>query len=56
MFTPIGFFAPQVTGFDPTLGGTLTPAYWWDFTDSSTMTLTSTTVNTITDKIAIELC
>ena len=52
MFTPIGFFAPQQTGFDPTLGGTLNVLYHWDFTDSSTMNLTGTTVNSISDKIS----
>ena len=52
MFTPIGFFASQAGGeFDPTLGGALTVAYHWDFTDSSTMTLTGTDLDTITDKV-----
>ena len=57
MFTPIGFFkAPSATSFDPTLGGTLSLAYHWDFTDSSTMTLSGTDVDTITDKVgSIEL-
>lgn len=50
MFTPIGFFAPSAAGFDPSLGGTLSVAYWWDFTDSSTMSLTGTDVDSITDK------
>jgi len=52
MFTPIGFFAPSAAGFDPTLGGTLSVAYHWDFTDSSTMTLTGTDVTDITDKVS----
>lgn len=45
MFTPIGYFAPPAgaAGFDPTLGGTLTPYMWYDFTDSSTMTFSSGT-------------
>ena len=53
MFTPIGFFAPQGGGggFDVTLGGTLSVAYHWDFTDSSTMTLSGTDVTAITDKV-----
>jgi hypothetical protein len=54
MFTPIGFFAPQAgggDGFDVTLGGTLTVAYHWDFTDSSTMTLSGTDLDDITDKV-----
>ena len=50
MFTPIGFFAAE-GGFDPTLGGTLSLAYHWDWTDSSTMTLTGTDVDDITDKV-----
>jgi hypothetical protein len=51
MFTPIGFFAPQgAAGFDPSLGGTLSTLYWWDFTDSSTMTLSGTDIDDITDK------
>lgn len=51
MFTPTGFFAPAAGGFDPTLGGTLSLAYHWDWTDSSTMTLTGTDVDDITDKV-----
>jgi len=51
MFTPIGFFAPSAAGFDPTLGGTLSVAYHWDFTDSSTMTLSGTDLDNITDKV-----
>lgn len=52
MFTPTGFFrTPAPTGFDPTLGGTLSLAYHWDWTDSSTMTLTGTDVDDITDKV-----
>ena len=55
MFTPIGFFAPQGGGsFDITLGGTLTAALHWDFTDSSTMTLSGTDVDDITDKVGSE--
>src|SRR5210317_2299006 len=51
MFTPTGFFAPEGGGFDPTLNGTLSLAYHWDWTDSSTMTLTGTDVDDITDKV-----
>tara|TARA_R110000803_G_scaffold185668_1_gene248032 strand:- start:1051 stop:1863 length:813 start_codon:yes stop_codon:yes gene_type:complete len=51
MFTPIGFFSPQGGSFDPTLGGTLSVNYHWDFTDSSTMTLSGTDVTDITDKV-----
>ena len=51
MFTPIGFFAPSGGVFDVTLGGTLTAAYHWDFTDSSTMSLTGNALDSITDKI-----
>jgi hypothetical protein len=51
MFTPIGFFAPQgAAGFDPSLGGTLSVKYHWDFGDSSTMTLSGTDILDITDK------
>ena len=51
MFVPVGFFAPSAAGFDPTLGGTLSVAYHWDFTDSSTMTLSGTDLDGITDKV-----
>jgi len=38
-------------GFDPTLGGTLSPYYWFDFTDSSTMVFSSgVNISTITSK------
>ena len=37
--------------FDPTLGGTISPAHWYDFTDSSTMTLDgSNKINIISSK------
>ena len=49
MFVPIGFFA-AAGEFDPSLGGSLSTLYWWDFTDSSTMTLTGTDIDDITDK------
>ena len=51
MFVPVGYFAPSAAGFDPTLGGTLSVAYHWDFTDSSTMTLSGTDLDGITDKV-----
>ena len=55
MFTPTGFFKPAAaTSFDPSLGGTLSVAYHWDWSDSSTMTLSGTDVDDITDKIAGE--
>lgn len=41
---PFGFLAGAAGGgpaFDPTLGGTLSPYFWYDFTDSSTMTFSS---------------
>jgi len=51
MFTPIGYFAAAApTAFDPSLGGTLTVNHWWDFTDSSTMTLSGTNITSISDK------
>lgn len=43
-FIPFGYYkAPAAGGaaFDPTLGGTLTPYFWYDFSDSSTMTFSS---------------
>ena len=52
MFTPIGFYAAAAGGFDPTLGGTLSVKYHWDFTDSSTMNLSGTDINSITDKVS----
>jgi len=51
MFTPTGFFKPAAVRFDPTLDGTLSLAYHWDWTDSSTMTLDGTDVDDITDKV-----
>lgn len=40
---PFGFLqgAAGGGGFDPTLGGAITPYFWYDFTDSSTMTFSS---------------
>ena len=36
---PFAFLgASAEAGFDPTLGGTITPYFWYDFTDTSTMT------------------
>jgi len=31
--------APGPTGWDPTLGGTINPEYWWDLQDSNYLTL-----------------
>ena len=36
--------------FDPTFGGTITPYYWFDFTDESTMTLSGTEITAISNK------
>ena len=52
---PFAFLAGQAaptppTGWDPTLGGTVTPDYWWDLQDSSTMTLSGTDVISMTSK------
>lgn len=41
---PFGFLQGAAGGgavFDPTLGGTISPYFWYDFTDSSTMTFSS---------------
>lgn len=46
---PFGFMG-MGTQFDPTLGGTLTPYFWYDFTDSDTMTLSGTTITEIDSK------
>ena len=56
MFVPIGFMSPQggSGGFDVTLGGTLSVSLHWDFTDSSTMTLSGTDLTNITDKVGSE--
>tara|TARA_R110000822_G_C15203750_1_gene482639 strand:+ start:102 stop:938 length:837 start_codon:yes stop_codon:yes gene_type:complete len=57
MFVPIGFMSPQGGGgggFDVTLGGTLSVSLHWDFTDSSTMTLSGTDLTDITDKVGSE--
>jgi len=39
-------------GWDPTLGGIITPAYWWDLQDSSpsNMVLTGTSIDTLYNK------
>ncbi len=53
IFTPFAFMggAPAAAGFDPTVGGTLTPYYWFDFTDSATMAFNSgVNIDTITSK------
>jgi hypothetical protein len=49
---PFAFMAGQATpgGWDPTLGGTVTPDYWWDLQDSSTMTLSGANVLGISSK------
>lgn len=45
--------SPADTGFDPTLGGTLEPAHWYDFTDNTTMTFSGSKVIEITSKGSI---
>jgi hypothetical protein len=53
MFIPFGFnqgFKGGSSGFDPTLGGVLNPAHWWDMTDSSNITESGGTVTGIGDK------
>ncbi len=53
MFTPIGYFQSAAGGgaFDPTLGGTLSPTHWWDYSDAANLTFSAgTTVNGILDK------
>ncbi len=46
---PFGFFGAG-GDFDPTLGGTISPYFWYDFTDSDTMTLSGTDVVDIASK------
>lgn len=44
IFQPFAFMAGQSTtpaGFDPTLGGTVNPEYWWDLQNSDYLTLSS---------------
>lgn len=51
--TPFAFMAGEAAAgaFDPTLGGSLTPYFWYDFTDSTTMTFSSgTDLDSITSK------
>lgn len=51
--TPVALYqsaAAVAAGFDPTLGGTITPNYWWDCQDSSQLSLTGTDVNSMTSK------
>jgi len=48
---PFGFLASQAAaGFDPTLGGALEPAHWYDFTDSATMTFSGSKIIEMTSK------
>lgn len=48
---PFGFLAPQTAAeFDPTLGGALEPAHWYDFTDSATMTFSGSKIIEMTSK------
>ena len=50
---PFAFRAGQEaapTGWDPTLGGTVTPDYWWDLQDSSAMTLSGTDLLGLSNK------
>lgn len=54
--TPFAFMAGAAVGgeFDPTLGGTLQPAHWYDFTDDTTMTFSgSDAIIEITSKGSI---
>lgn len=46
---PFGFMG-MGSEFDPTLGGTISPYFWYDFTDSGTMTLSGTDVVDIASK------
>ncbi len=46
---PFGFMG-MGSEFDPTLGGTISPFFWYDFTDSDTMTLSGTDVVDIASK------
>jgi hypothetical protein len=48
--TPFAFMASGVTEFDPTLGGTITPYFWYDFTDTSTMTIVGNEIREIDSK------
>lgn len=52
MYQPFAFMASAAGGapFDPTLGGTITPYFWYDFTDSSQMTLSGTDLTAIASK------
>ena len=53
MYQPFAYMAAAGGGgggFDPTLGGAISPYFWYDFTDSSTMTLSGTDVTTIASK------
>ena len=46
---PFGFMGSG-NKFDPTLRGTISPYFWYDFTDSDTMTLAGTTITEIDSK------
>lgn len=49
--TPFAFISEEVdTGFDPTLGGSVTPYFWYDFTDSGSMAFSASKVIEIDSK------
>jgi len=48
--TPFAFMASGVSEFDPTLGGTITPYFWYDFTDTDTMTIVGNEIREIDSK------
>lgn len=47
-FAFLGTSGPAV--FDPTLGGTITPYFWYDFTDTDTMTIVGNEIREIHSK------
>ncbi len=50
--TPVAVYQSGAApaGFDPTLGGTITPNYWWDLQDQTQFSLSGTDVNSMTSK------
>ena len=44
-------YPAAAAGFDPSLGGALTVGLWYDFTDSSTMTLSGAEITAMTEKM-----
>ncbi len=54
VFQPFAFIAGQAVappgGFDPTLGGTVNPEYWWDLQDAAYLTLSGTNVDGATNR------